>query len=258
MIIDTHTHYGTCYEERDGLDPTRWLGTLDHEGVDGAILMTHRGLMPNADARQCNDDLAEVVSRAPHRLVAFGSVNPFAGPQSVKEAERCLTALGMKGLKWHPWVQGFLYVGGEEVHAICDLCGSQDAPILFHDGTPNVSMPSQVALLAKAHSETVFILGHAGLMHLWRHAAEAAALHENIYITLCGPHPAALRHICREVPTERLLWGSDYGPSFVNLINYRKKLIGLLGPDQEQYNGIMGGDAARLLRWRPWADGNSE
>ena len=47
------------------------------------------------------------------------------------------------------------------------------------------------------------------------------------------------------------MWGSDYGPSFVNLINYRRKLVGLLDLSSEEYNAIMGGNAARLLGWRP-------
>ena len=254
MIVDTHTHYGLCFEERDGPDPTLWLEALDEEGVDGALLLALRGLLPHENVSAANDRLVEIASHAPERILPFGTVNPVDGPASVAEAERCVKTLGMKGLKWHPWLQGFWALGGDEVHAVCEVCGEAGAAIVFHDGTPNVSMPSQVAELARAHPRTTFILGHAGLLHLWRQAAEAAALYENVYVALCGPHPGGLRHICATVPTERILWGSDYGFSFDSLLGYRKGLVGRLGLGAAEYDAIMGGNAARLFDMRPSAE----
>ena len=251
MVIDTHTHYGLFFEERDGLDPGRWFEFLDAAGVDGAILMTLRGLLPGSDPRRCNEDVARVVDRVPDRLVGFGTVNPFSGPPSVSEAHHCLHRLGLRGIKWHPWVQGFWNVGSAEVHEICRVCAEAGAPLVFHDGTPNVSMPSQVAKLAQKHPETTFILGHGGLMHLWRQAAEAAALYENIYITLCGPHPVALAHICRTVPVDRILWGSDHGLGPTDMVRYRKELVLRLDLDDARKQAILGTNAARLLGWRP-------
>jgi len=157
----------------------------------------------------------------------------------------------MRGLKLHPWLQGFPALVAPEVHDICALCGEHGKPILVHDGTPNVSMPSQVGLLAARHSETRFILGHGGLMHLWREAAEVAATLPNVYITLCGPHPAALKHIYRTVPVERILWGTDHGISFVNMVSYRRRLIDLLGLDVKERRAILGENVATLLGWRP-------
>ena len=256
MIIDVHTHYGVCFEERDGTDPTRWLSALDEEGIDGAVVAALRGLFPGEDVPACNDALAQIVARAPHRLIAFGSVHPFAAGGAVAEAERCFKVHGMKGLKLHPWLQGFLYLGGTEMHELCEVCDAQGKMLLFHDGTSNVSMPSQVATLAKAHPRTTFILGHAGLIHLWRQAAEAAALYENVYIVLCGPHVAAMRHVCRNVPMEKIMWGSDYGPSFAGSpLPYRKAVMAHLGLGTDDYNAVMGGNAARLLDWRPRRDG---
>lgn len=256
MIIDAHTHYGTCFEERDGADPSRWLQLLDAEGIDGAAMSGLRSLLAAEDTSiaKCNDVLAEVVARAPRRLVAFATVHPFAGEAAVREAERCFQTHHMKGIKLHPWLQGFMRLGGREMHDLCDACGAAAKPILFHDGTSNVSMPAQIAMLARAHPQTNFILGHGGLMHLWRQAAEAAARCPNVYIVLCGPHPRALRHICDTVPTERILWGSDYGFDFANPIAYRKKLVSLLNLDTGAYRAVMGENIAALLKWRQEAD----
>jgi len=251
MIIDAHTHYCACYEERDGEDPSRWLAGLDAEQVDGAVLCGgFRSFWPGGGLAACNDRLARVAARAPQRLAAFGTTHPFCGEEAVPEAERCLGELGMKGIKLHPWLQGFPSLLGPEVQALCRVCEAAGSAILFHDGTSNVSLPSQIAELARAHPGANFILGHGGLLHLWRQAAEAAASIENLYITLCGPHVAALRHVCRVVPPQRILWGSDYGIDFSRaMLSYRKRLIDFAGLSRDGYEAAMGGNAARLLGW---------
>ena len=251
MMIDAHTHYGVCYEARDGLDPARWLGVLDECGVDGALVAGHRSMCAEPDIPAANDALAKFVAAAPARLLALGTVHPFSGRAALAEAERCLKVHHMRGLKLHPWLQGFPSLAGKEVHDLCDFAGEARMPVMFHDGTPNVSMPSQVAMLAEAHPQTTFVLGHGGLIHLWRQAADAAALCGNMYIILCGPHLAALRHICKSVPAARLLWGSDHGFGFTSCIAYRKSLMDLVGLTREDYAAVMGGNAARLFDWRP-------
>ena len=247
MIFDAHTHYGVCFEDRDGTDPTNWLSGLLAEGVERALVCGHRAFLPGGDIPSANDALAKVVARMSDFAVPFATVHPLAGRSALDEAERCLRGHRMKGIKLHPWLQGFASMFGGVMHELCDLCGEAGAPIIFHDGTSNVSMPSQVATLAEAHPGTTFILGHAGLMHLWRQAAEAAALFPNMYVVLCGPHPAALRYICDRVPTERILWGSDYGFAFVNVITYRRRLMDRLGLAQARYRAIMWENAARLF-----------
>ena len=251
MIIDVHTHYGLCYEERDGLDPTNWLADLRAEGIDGAVVCLSFDVRGMADIRSCHDKLARVIARAPKRLIGFGTVNPFAGPEFAEEVERVLKVLKLRGIKLHPWIQGFNSLGGREMDTLCEICAGLGAPIMFHDGTSNVSMPSQVAKLARSHPGTTFILGHGGLIHLWRQAAEAAAVLKNVYITLCGQHPAGIRHILQRVPVERILWGSDFGFSFSNPIGYRKRMIDTLDLDPSTYTAVMGDNAARLLRWSP-------
>jgi len=255
VIIDCHTHL--CLDEpaRRGVDLSAWLARLDDQGIDGAVVCGCRGLISQAELAADNELLSRAARLAPERLFPFGTVHPFASPNALEDAENCVRRLGMKGIKLHPWVQGFPNLLGKEVQDLCDLCGGLRVPLLFHDGTPNVSMPSQVAELARAHQKTTFVLGHAGLMHLWRQAAEVARLYGNVYITLCGPHPAAMRHIVRTVPVERVLWGSDYGFGVSrHLLGYRKRLVSLLDLSESARKAIMGENAARLLGWSPAGD----
>lgn len=251
MIIDTHTHLGLDGDKDEQLEVAEWFRELEGAGIDGALVCGLRGLLTPTEIPEDNDRVARTVRRRPGRLAGFGTVNPFAHTDAIVEAKRCFTELGLKGLKLHPWVQGFKNMLGPEMHALCKACAEHDAMLLFHDGTPNVSMPSQVAELAHTHPDVTFILGHSGLLHLWRQASDAAALYANIYVTLCGPHPAALRYICTTVPIERIVWGSDFLGRDLRMVRYRKNLIAQLGLDEKSYRAIMGENAARLLGLHP-------
>lgn len=252
MIIDMHTHLVLNADKDERLEVAEWFENLASAGIDGALVTGLRGLMTPTEIPDDNDRVARAVRQMPNRLAGFGTVNPFACTNAVAEAERCFTELGLKGLKLHPWMQGFLNMLGPEMHALCEICAKHNAMLLFHDGTPNVSMPSQIAELARSHPDTTFILGHGGLLHLWRQASEAAALYANIYVTLCGPHHAAIQHICNTVPTGRIVWGTDFG--FLRspqTLRYKKNLISRIGLSEKSYRAIMGENAARMLNLYP-------
>ena len=144
MIVDCHTHWGMGYEDRDHGDPSPWLTVLDRHGVNRAILLGHYNLHRSDRCQADNDRLADLTARFPDRFIPFGSVWPQMGEDAVKEARRCIHQLGHRGLKFHPWLQGFS-TADPFMSEICDLAGAAEVPILFHDGTPCYSLPEQIA-----------------------------------------------------------------------------------------------------------------
>ncbi len=246
MIIDTHTHWGMCWEDRDGSDPTEWLKTLDRHGVDKAALMGHRGLTRNADIRRSNDIVKEAADRSGGRLVPLATVHPDFGSESVQELVRCITVLGMHGLKLHPWLQGFS-LASPAMHDLARECGRLGVPVIFHDGTPCYSMPEQVGGLALRFPETTFVMAHGGLLELWRSAMSFAVRCSNVYITLCGQHHTAIREIVAKVDEDRILWGTDYGFGWSDPIGYRKGLVDIVEMSPEKRAKIMGGNAVKLF-----------
>lgn len=223
MIIDCHTHWGTVWEERDHDDPTQWLAVLDRHGIDKAVLFGHASLIRCDRYQEDNDRLAQLTARCPDRFLPFATVWPQTGQDALREVRRCLSDLGMKGLKFHPWLQGFSTadpVFGE----ICALAGELGKPILLHDGTPCYSLPEQIGGLARRFPQTQFLLGHTGLLWHWRSALEAAR-HPNVWSCLCGPHQRAIELFCQRADPERLLWGTDFGFGFADAIDYRLNLI---------------------------------
>ena len=107
MIVDCHTHWGMSWEEKSGSDPAEWLEVLDRHGVDKALLMGHSNIVNLAGCRAGNDLVAEVAGRACGRLIGVGSAWPQTGTESLNEVRRSIEELGMKALKFHPWLQGF-------------------------------------------------------------------------------------------------------------------------------------------------------
>jgi predicted TIM-barrel fold metal-dependent hydrolase len=235
-----------CWEDKYGTDPSEWLKTLDRHGVDMAALMGHRGLTGPSDIRRSNDIIRETCDRSGERLIPVATVHPDSGDEAVRELERCLKDLNMRGLKLHPWLQG-CSLSGPSMDALAELCGKYGVPVIFHDGTPCYSMPEQVGGLALRNPETVFVLGHGGLLELWRSAISFTKHCPNLYITLCGPHLAAIRAIVDSVDPDRILWGTDYGFGWSDPVGYRKGIVDIVSLSRARRAKIMGRNAAKLF-----------
>ena len=52
-----------------------------------------------------------------------------------------------------------------------------------------------------------------------------AARQPNLWICLCGPHMRGMEIFCQRADPDRLLWGTDYGFSFSDPMEYRLALI---------------------------------
>jgi uncharacterized protein len=180
---------------------------MDELGVDVSVVFTVDGLWNPSPA--ANDALAAWVGEAPERLVALGTVDPRA-PGAAAETARCLGELGMRGMKFHPWIQAFC------PHEACmdpiaEVALEHTAPLLFHDGTPPYSTPLQIAALARRHPGVPMVLGHGGLQDLWREAIAAVTGTPNLWICLCATPNVGMRAVAARCPSDRLLFGTDAG-----------------------------------------------
>ena len=249
MIFDCHTHWGACFQERDGLDPTRWLSAFDEHGISHAIVLPFASLLDAGRIQSENDVNARVCTASGGRMIPFCTVNTWLEKASLAELERCLGGLGYRGVKFHPWLQGQT-IGAAAMDEVCEMAAHHDVPILFHDGTPPFSLPSQMALLARRHPRTQIILGHCGLLEHWREAVAALNVANNLWGCLCGPHVAGVREILRRCDTGRLLWGSDFGFTFLDVIGYRLHVMDVLGLEDSLRHAIFTNNPRRLLKHR--------
>jgi len=254
MMFDCHTHWGACFHERDGLDPTRWLQAFDEHGITHAIVLPFGSLLDGGRIPAENDDNAKVCIASGGRMIPFCTVNTWFEKEALAELDRCLGSLGYRGVKFHPWVQG-QSVSSPTMDAVCEVAAHYGVPVLFHDGTPPFSLPSQMALLARRHPKTQIVLGHCGLLEHWREAIAALNFADNLWGCLCGPHVAGMREIVRRCDARRLLWGSDFGFTFLDVIGYRLHVMELLGLDDNLRQTIFTDNPARLLKQSDGARG---
>lgn len=212
-MIDFHTH-------TPAWRTATWLGGtpfnaeefvrfMDSAGIEQAVVLSHDGLFDATPT--ANDELAAFVKQYPTRLFGFGTVHPRRADATV-EVERMLVQLGLRGLKLHPWLQGFS-MHERSLDPICEVLAAAGGILLSHDGTPPYSTPMQIAALARRHPALPVVLGHGGLHDCWREALAATCETPNLYLCICGTPPYAARRILAEAPEEKVLFGTDAGLS---------------------------------------------
>ena len=246
MIIDCHTHWNGSADLEAATAASGWLQILHLHGVTGAVVLPTLGLFDASRLAEDNDRVAAICAASGGHMIPFCTVNPWWGQRAVAEFRRCLETLGHRGLKIHPWLQGVSPNCGE-MDPLCELAGEKNVPVLWHDGTPCFSLPSQIALLAERHPNTTFVLGHFGLFEHWREAIAAINHTPNLWGCLCGPHVAALKEIVCGCDLQRLVWGSDYGFSSVDVVGYRLELLDHLNLNSRQKDAILGDNPQRLF-----------
>ncbi|MED7932087.1 amidohydrolase family protein [Nonomuraea sp. LP-02] len=212
-MIDFHTHTPTWRT-------TSWLGGvtfgadefvafMDSAGIEQAVVLSHDGLFDATP--EANDDLAAFVGQHPRRLAGFGTVHPRRA-DAPEEVDRMLNRLGLRGLKLHPWLQGFS-MHELALDPICDVLAQSGGILLSHDGTPPYSTGGQIAALARRHPSLPVVLGHAGLHDTWRESLALTIETPNLYICICGTPPYAAREILSRAPSHKVLFGTDAGLS---------------------------------------------
>jgi predicted TIM-barrel fold metal-dependent hydrolase len=243
--VDTHTHLppDSFFAPGMGRGPEAFLAMCDAHGVDVAWVFTTLGLS-DPDPRH-NDVVREFCATAPARLVPFCTVFPHL-PGAVAELHRAVEEGGARGVKLHPWLQGFSPIDPcmDELGAALEALR---VPVVFHDGTPPNSSPLQIAYFAERHPSVPVILGHGGLHDLWAEAQAALQRVANLWVIPSGAPPAGLRRMVASLGTDRMLFGSDAGFGDPNWQSFQlRKIRDLrLGPEQE--HAVLGGNAQKLV-----------
>ena len=245
MIVDCHTHWGFDWEKRDPGNPAPWLAILDKHKVDKAFFFGHANIVRSDLCSRDNDNLVRMAAKFPDRLIPVGSAWPQLEDQGVAEVKRCIEELGVKGFKFHPWLQGFStadpYFG-----KMCALAEEANLPMFFHDGTPCYALTEQIIGLARRYPRSKFVLAHSGLVWGWRGALYARR-HPNVWMCMCGPHPRAVEMLCKDGDPERIVWGSDFGFGVADQIEYRLNLFMHARIPDALREKILGENALRLL-----------
>jgi len=119
---------------------------MDDHGIDIQVLsLTNPSvqLFPSGEgtiwARRTNDVLAEVLKKYPSRFVGLASVAPQDPDEAVKEIERAVTRLGIKGVCLYSHSKNE-YLDNKKYWPIFEACVKLGVPIYIHPSIPSTKM----------------------------------------------------------------------------------------------------------------------
>jgi len=200
-------------------DLKRLLQAMDEAGIEHAVLQGWYWQWPETCAWH-NDFYESCVRAHPDRLSAFACLHPAAGREATLALVRDARERGFRGLgELSPHSQGY-DIGDPVFRDAIELAGDLRLAVNFHVTDHETGQyPGRVETplrdfiwLAKTYPHTNFILSHwggrVGLLE-----EEAGTLYNLFYDTAASPliYGESIWHRFDDiVPTERVLFGSDY------------------------------------------------
>lgn len=212
MIIDFHANAGCGLHFN--CDVEELLLEMDKNMVSKAVICPVEQFL-SVENRLGNDIIYESINKYPERFIGFGTVSPWYGERAIDEIRR-IKKLGFKGIKLHPFYQGFL-LNDEIVYPIIEECERYGLIVLFHTGTPVSSMPFQLRDLAIRYPKVIFVMGHMGWSDFWYDVVDSASNLNNIYLETSYQMPSVILNCISNSLKDRMLFGSDWPYSNIEL-----------------------------------------
>ena len=259
-VIDFHTHafpdelagraMARLQEEgsvRAALDGTlsSLLAAMDRAGVERAVLASVA-----TKPTQYRSILDWSLSAASDRLVPFASVHPD-DPRALEHVREVARA-GLRGLKLHPYYQGFA-LDEERMHPYYAAAREAGLVLLLHAGydlafpRDDAADPARTRRVADAFPGLPLVASHLGAWEDWDRV-EAHLVGAPVYLDCSYCHLSISRTQARRIllrhPADRLLFGSDapWGEPGATLEWVRSLDLG-----EARAEALLAGNAARLL-----------
>lgn len=229
MIIDSHTHVDEV-EAWGWFDPPEvLLPLLDQAGIARAIIMSYRDAStPSDPALQF---VRDAVDTYPERLIGYVRIDAES-PHALEILDLALQEYEFKGVKLHP-VSYVGYPYGENTIRLIKRASEYQAPVLFHSGDEPLSLPQELAEVARLCPEATLIFAHIGGYFHCEAAIQAAEQYENIYLDSSGmPYPGIISEAVKRIGSERVLYASD-GPGCLPSLEVAKVKMAGLEPEEE-------------------------
>ncbi len=174
-----------------------------------------------------NDYVAALAEKYPEQFIGFATVDPRQGVKAVRELDRAVTRLGLRGLKLAPNCQ-FFYPSDFEFHPLYEKCVELQIPVIFHSGTTGVGAGSPGGMgvkldycrpipylddVAANFPDLTIIMAHPAWP--WQEEQLAMLRHKaNVYMDLSGWSPKyfspALIHDMNTILQDKTMFGTDY------------------------------------------------
>lgn len=237
---------------KDGrMDPAALVDLMHESGVDYGVILAE--LSPITTGITTNERVAEFC-QGRKELIPFGNLNPFFSSHLGEELERCVSDLGMKGIKLYPTYQQF-YPNDSALYPLYAKAQEFKIPVMVHTGSSlfrgsRIKYGDPILLddVAVDFPGLILIQVHSGRGFWYDSAFFLAQLHSNMYMEISGLPPQNLLKYFPDLEknADKVLFGSDW-PGVPGISRNIAAIRSL--PIQEQAKKkILGENAARILQ----------
>ena len=306
MIIDAHNHLGKVGEEGITTPPelhARWMTEMtdpffppgaeipkavtegrtaeeviaeaDDAGVDMIETMGQldHGVIPGKPdwfgLCTTNDYVARIQKKYPSRIIGFGSVNPWKGPEAVREMNRCINDLDLYGIKLYPTYEHYRPDNKELMWPIYEKAVELDIPLIIHmactpiiDAWMEYQHPDQIDVVAREFRDLRIQMAHFGVPWV-DECMVMIAHHPNMYADmsfwLAVERPWKILDQLLRCPGygcnyNKLFWGTDtFVPFKTALDNFRglntwADKLGLPKIPEKDIESMLGDNFAKFIR----------
>ena len=294
MIIDWHAHIYTPEEAADdrrtydGKSGPSWgergcpmvlenfLEAHHQAGIDLSVVTNAahylRGKAGSEElpaVQRWSDYAAQVQEKYKGTLVCFATILPCAGAAFIKETERAVRQLGLKGIFIHSSHKGH-YPDDDEARPFWELIQDLDVPVMIHplclalgrlivrgvfEDFPRLKIVAShggggicetISRMDYAYElqDEAFFLGPYAPMRI-KHPPSHYL--KRMYLDTVTYNPPAVRMVLDWMGADRVIYGSD-APPLTSLKPRAIKLIRDLDIPTADKEKILGGNAKRLLK----------
>lgn len=238
MILDVHAHVGR----------PRYAYRAPEFGPDDLAAR-----MTSAAVSKCcvfsfyerqDNEYVEGATRGRDDLVPFAFINPKVDGAAAT-LDQLVTTRGFRGLKLHPFADGFHLNNFLLVDPLFEVCAHHGIPILCHGLADNVyNTIYAFAEMADRFPSVNLIIAHGGFMWARAEAVRASKTRPNLFIETTCLLPAGIADGIDDIGAEKYIFGSDapWGDFDVELLKIKKA-----ARKDRDLELILGGNLARLL-----------
>ncbi len=244
----TNLEFLECYAEV--ITPDDFDDYLVSQGVDYGVCLAEYA--PKATGVVTNEWLSDFCKNH-ERLVPFGSICMYEGPEPADQVEKCIKELGCKGLKLLPSYSHF-WPDDPRILPAYETAQDLGIPVMFHTGTSifkgtriKYADPLLLDDIADDFPHLKIVMCHGGRPFWYSQAEWMLRRHKNVFIDLSG---IPLRKIAEIFPhieklRDKFIFGSDW-PT-VPSISGQVQILKALPLSQELLESILWKNAARLI-----------
>ena len=220
--IVPHRRYLDLYRMTDRTTPidlAQQVEMMRSAGVERAVICAADNTT-TWGRRTPNEVIADICARFPDVFVGFAGADPYQGMKAVREFERGVRELGLRGLNLGPWLHKMV-ADDKRYYPLYAKAVELDVPVVLHMSMhfdPTTPMetgnPSHLDEVCTHFPELKVIASHAGWPWILQMVA-VAWRHPNVYLELSGIRPRYLHHDLVDffdtpVLRGRVLFATDY------------------------------------------------